>query len=173
MPPETPPPRILVAGIGNIFLGDDGFGPEVLRRITSEPLPAGVRAVDYGIRGMHLAFDLLDGWDALILVDAVPHRERPGRLRVFKVDPDAAGASPELDAHGMDPGAVFASLAALGGRLPRTVVVGCEAACVEEGIGLSEPVAAAVAVAVDTVRSLLADVGAVVGAGGERRGAEG
>ncbi|GAB2635017.1 hydrogenase maturation protease [Prescottella soli] len=149
------PPRILVAGIGNIFLGDDGFGPEVLRAVASAPLPDGVRAVDYGIRGMHLAYDLLDGWDALVLVDAVPDRGRPGEIRVFEVDPDDPGAAPRLDAHGMDPGAVFASLAALGGRLPRTVVVGCQAACVDEGMGLSAPVAAAVDGAADEVLAVV------------------
>jgi len=154
-----PPPRILVAGIGNIFLGDDGFGPEVLRALASGPLPDGVHAVDYGIRGMHLAYDLLDGWDALVLVDAVPDRGRPGDIRVFEVDGDDAGPTPQLDAHGMDPGAVFASLAALGGRLPRTAVVGCQAACVDEGIGLSAPVAAAVDVAVDEVRAAVSRFG--------------
>lgn len=158
---ETPSPRILVAGIGNIFLGDDGFGPEVLRHTASRDLPGGVRAVDYGIRGMHLAYDLLAGWDALIVVDAVPDQGRPGELRVLEVASDGPATSPRLDAHGMDPGAVFASLAALGGRLPRTVVVGCQVACLEDGIGLSGPVAAAVPVAVDRVESLLTRLGAV------------
>ncbi len=158
-PPASSPPRILVAGIGNIFLGDDGFGPEVLRSLVSgrasAPLPDGVRAVDYGIRGMHLAYDLLDGWDVLVLVDAVPDRGRPGDIRVFEVDPDDPGPAPRLDAHGMDPGAVFASLAALGGQLPRTFVVGCQAGCVDEGIGLSATVAAAVDAAADEVLAVL------------------
>lgn len=154
-PPVSSPPRILIAGIGNIFLGDDGFGPEVLRAVVSAALPDGVRAVDYGIRGMHLAYDLLDGWDALVLVDAVPDRGRPGDIRVFDVDPDDRGPAPRLDAHGMDPGAVFASLAALGGQLPRTVVVGCQAGCVDEGIGLSAPVAAAVDAAAERVLAVV------------------
>lgn len=167
--PASSPPRILVAGIGNVFLGDDGFGPEVLRTLVSGrvsgPLPDGVRAVDYGIRGMHLAYDLLDDWDALVLVDAVPDRGRPGDIRVFEVDPADPGAAPRLDAHGMDPGAVFASLAALGGRLPRTVVVGCQAACVDEGMGLSAPVAAAVDGAADEVLAVVSGFGAAAAVG--------
>ena len=75
--------HILVAGIGNIFLGDDGFGPEVIRHVGPQPADARVRFVDYGIRGMHLAYDLLEGWDALVLVDALPSRGSPGTLHVF------------------------------------------------------------------------------------------
>ncbi|GAA4488281.1 hydrogenase maturation protease [Rhodococcus olei] len=144
--------RILVAGIGNIFLGDDGFGPEVVRRLPPEW--PGVRVVDYGIRGMHLAYDLLDDWDALVLVDALPHSGEPGAVRVFEADTAAAGGA-RLDGHAMDPAAVFASLAALGGHPPPTVVVGCQVAHVGDGIGLSRPVAAAVGPAVDAVRRTL------------------
>lgn len=150
--------RILVAGIGNIFLGDDGFGPEVVRRIPADT--PGTRVVDYGIRGMHLAYDLLDGWDALVLVDAVPGAGEPGAVRVFEADTATRGPA-GIDAHAMDPAAVFASLEALGGQAPPTVVVGCQVAAVEEGIGLSPPVAAAVGPAVDavlrTVRRLRAE----------------
>jgi len=147
--------RVLVAGIGNIFLGDDGFGSEVARVLAGQQMPAGVRVTDYGIRGMHLAFDLLDGYDALVIVDTVPSRGSPGALHVFEVGPEDLGDG-ELDAHGMAPTAVLASLGSLGGALPRTLVVGCEPATVEEQIGLSAPVAAAVDRAVDTVRSLIA-----------------
>ncbi|QDQ90240.1 hydrogenase maturation protease [Rhodococcus sp. WB9] len=142
--------RVLVAGVGNIFFGDDGFGPEVLRGVATRSLPPGVRAVDFGIRGTHLAYELLDGWGALLLVDAVPDRGEPGVLRAFEVGPDTAAAAP-LDAHSMDPGAVFASLRALGGTLPRTVVLGCQVENTAEGIGLSPRVQAAVDAAVDTV----------------------
>lgn len=159
-------PRVLVAGIGNIFLGDDGFGPETLRALTAEPLPDGVRAVDYGIRGMHLAYDLLDGWDGLVLVDAVPDRGAPGVVRAFEVDRENPDISPRLDAHAMDPAAVFASLAALGGTLPRTVVVGCQVRDVDERIGLSEPVSRAVPEAASAVRATLAELGAGVGVEG-------
>ena len=167
------PPRILLAGIGNIFLGDDGFGPEVLRALASGPLPGGVRAVDYGIRGMHLAYDLLEEWDALVLVDAVPGRGRPGGIRVFEVDAQGLGTTAQLDAHGMDPNAVFASLAALGGRLPRTVVVGCQIERVDERIGLSASVSGAVDAAVAEVRAVLARLGAAAPVGGLAAGTEG
>ncbi|MEJ7743776.1 MAG: hydrogenase maturation protease [Nocardioidaceae bacterium] len=83
--------RILVAGVGNIFLGDDGFGSEVARRLAGQHLPEEVRVTDYGIRGMHLAYDLLDGYDALVLVDAMPGRGRPGDITVLEVGPDDVG----------------------------------------------------------------------------------
>ncbi|TQC50070.1 hydrogenase maturation protease [Rhodococcus sp. WS4] len=142
--------RVLVAGVGNIFFGDDGFGPEVLRGVAARSLPPGVRAVDFGIRGTHLAYELLDGWSALLLVDAVPDRGEPGTLRAFEVGPEPGPVAP-LDAHSMDPGAVFASLRALGGTPPRTVVLGCQVANTDEGIGLSPRVEAAVGPAVDAV----------------------
>ncbi|MFJ2512647.1 hydrogenase maturation protease [Streptomyces griseoviridis] len=149
---------VLVAGIGNIFLGDDGFGPEVVRGLgagAGEPLPAGVRVVDYGIRGMHLAYDLLTGYDALVLVDAYAGGGPPGELTVLKVGPGDLGTG-EFDAHGMNPVAVLANLTKLGGTLPLTHLVGCTPADVDEGIGLSEAVAAAVPSAVAEVRALLA-----------------
>jgi hydrogenase maturation protease len=152
--------RILVAGIGNIFLGDDGFGSEVVRRAGIPADDPVVRVIDYGIRGMHLAYDLLDEWDTLVLVDAVPSRGNPGRLHVFQADyepdPETCCRAPGLDAHSMDPATVFAGLRALGGTLPYTVVVGCEAGSVEEGIGLSEPVASAVPRAVRAVEEIVA-----------------
>jgi hydrogenase maturation protease len=146
--------RVLVAGVGNLFLGDDDFGPEVARRLAAGTVPEGVRVVDYGIRGMHLAYDLLDGYDALVLVDAIPGPGRPGELRVLEVGADDLGEG-AFDAHGMDPVAVLANLDALGGTLPRTFVVGCQPANLEEGIGLSAPVRDAVDPAVEEVRKLL------------------
>lgn len=143
-----------MAGIGNIFLGDDGFGPEVVRCMSDRFTDSdAVRVVDYGIRGIHLAYDLLDGWDALIIVDAVPDRGSPGALHVFEADHESLGSTTALDAHGMDPGAVFASLSALGGKTPRTIVVGCEVADIQDGIGLSASVGAAVSDAVRAVES--------------------
>ncbi|WP_149359630.1 hydrogenase maturation protease [Lolliginicoccus suaedae] len=159
--------HVLVAGIGNIFLGDDGFGPAVLRVLGDGTiaLPGTVRCVDYGIRGMHLAYDLLEDWDALILVDAIPDRGSPGTVHILEVSAadlvalrstavprDASG----LDGHAMDPAAVFASLDALGGTLPRTFVVGCEAATLDEGIGLSPPLEAAVGTAARAVADTIA-----------------
>jgi hydrogenase maturation protease len=114
-----------------------------------------VRLTDYGIRGMHLAYDLLDGWDALVLVDALPSQGSPGSLHVFEADHEALSATANLDAHAMDPGAVFASLNALGGSPPPTVVVGCEVENVDEGMGLSESVAASVPAAVGAVENVV------------------
>jgi hydrogenase maturation protease len=146
---------VLLAGIGNLFCGDDGFGPEVVRRlVASEDLPEQVRAVDYGIRGMHLAYDLLDGYQALVIVDALPGDGPPGDISVLEVGEGDLGTG-EFDPHGMAPVAVLASLRDLGGRLPPTYVVGCRPADTGERIGLSALVEAAVPVAMDTVRALL------------------
>ena len=114
-----------------------------------------VQLVDYGIRGMHLAYDLLDGCEALVLVDAIPSRGAPGTVHVFEADHESLTAATGLDAHAMDPGAVFASLNALGGTPPYTVVIGCEAANVDERIGLSDEVAAAIPEAVRALEDLL------------------
>lgn len=147
--------RVLVAGIGNLFLSDDGFGPEVVRRLVQQAdLPAGVKVVDYGIRGMHLAYDLLDGYEALVLVDALPGDGAAGDITVLEVGPDDLGSG-EFDPHGMAPVAVLASVRQLGGELPPTYVVGCRPANVEEGMGLSGAVSAAIPNAVAAVRILL------------------
>lgn len=150
--------RVLVAGIGNIFLGDDGFGCEVARRLAAEgQLRGSIRVVDYGIRGMHLAYDLLDGYAALVIVDALPAAKEPGELTLLEVGPDDVGSTP-LDAHSMDPVSVLASLGSLGGELPRTYVVGCQPANVEEGIGLTPAVEKAVPAAMAMVTRLTADL---------------
>jgi hydrogenase maturation protease len=152
--------RILVAGIGNMFLGDDGFGPEVARQLAGRWASNDVRVVDYGIRGMHLAYDLLDGCDALVLVDALPGEQSPGTVRVLEVGAEHLGSA-GVDAHAMDPATVLASVHALGGTVPRTLVVGCVPADVSEGIGLSDAVSGAVAEAsaevVGLVEALLAE----------------
>jgi hydrogenase maturation protease len=148
--------RILVAGIGNIFLADDGFGSEVVRSAELPRDDPAVRVIDYGIRGMHLAYDLLEEWDALVLIDAIPSRGDPGALHVFQADHETAPDTAGLDGHSMDPAAVFASLRALGGDPPYTVVVGCEAGSVEEGIGLTEPVTRAVPRAARAVEEIVA-----------------
>jgi hydrogenase maturation protease len=148
---------ILVAGVGNLFLGDDGFGPEVARRLAAGRIPDGVRVVDYGIRGMHLAYDLLDGYDALVLVDAIPGIGQPGELRVLEVGADDLGEG-AFDAHDMDPVSVLANLEALGGTLPLTFVIGCQPGNVDERIGLSPTVAAAVDEAARIVRDVIDDL---------------
>lgn len=147
--------QALVAGVGNIFLSDDGFGSEVARRLQREPLPARVRVVDYGIRGVHLAYDLLDGYDTLVIVDTIGHGDHAGDVTVLDVDPSGLGAG-WLDAHALDPAAVLATVASLGGTIPRTFVVGCRPETVDEGMGLSTPVAAAVDTAIDEIADLLA-----------------
>lgn len=151
--------RVLVAGVGNMFLHDDGFGPEVARHLAAHPQPLapGVRVVDYGIRGMHLAYDLLAGVDILILVDTVPAdgNSAPGSIRVLQVSAADLDGRAVLDPHGMDPAAVLDRLRSMGGSLPATYVVGCVPADLSEGIGLSPAVAAAVSKAAAAVGSLL------------------
>jgi len=156
--------RVLVAGVGNIFLTDDGFGSEVVRRMAGEQLPAGVEMVDFGIRGVHLAYQLLDGYDVLVVVDAAPRGHEPGTVSLLEVDPadvaDSAravsdGEAPLVDAHGLEPAAILSMLGSLGGTVARVVVVACEPASVEEGIGLTEPVQAAVPRAIEMVRELM------------------
>eukprot|EP01133_Synstelium_polycarpum_P024776 gene24776-29722_t len=105
--------RVLIAGVGNIFLEDDGFGPEVVRALQHENLPSGARLVDYGIRGVHLAYDLLESWDALVLIDALPATGVPGKLAIIEVDPESEGPQGGFDAHSMHPSSLFASLQAL------------------------------------------------------------
>ncbi|MFI8848652.1 hydrogenase maturation protease [Streptomyces sp. NPDC053499] len=162
-PSPEPSERTLVAGIGNVFLGDDGFGVEVVQRLARRPLPAHVEAVDIGVRGVHLAYQVLDGCDTLILVDAVQRGGAPGTVRLIEVteqDRTAPDEVPVVDGHRMTPDAVLALLETLrtgiGGSAPRRVfVVGCEPADLTEGIGLSAPVAAAVDEAVESVLRLL------------------
>jgi hydrogenase maturation protease len=154
--------RVLVAGIGNIFLSDDGFGVEVANRLSGRSVPDEVKVADFGIRGVHLAYELLDGYEALVLIDAMPIGETAGTVVVVEPDPDQFGPgdgeeddAPALDAHSMNPAVVLRSLSRLGGSLDRVLVVGCQPATVEEGIGLSDPVAASVDGAVDLCLQLL------------------
>jgi hydrogenase maturation protease len=160
----APPPtkRVLVAGIGNVFFADDGFGVAVAQKLQERELPRGVDVVDFGIRGMDLAYALLDGYDAAILLDATPRGEPPGTLYV--IEPEVDGADVAVEAHGMDPVRVLALAGALGGSPPRTLVVGCEpqtrmSADDEEIVAaLSEPVRGALDEAVRLVESLLDDL---------------
>ena len=141
--------KVLVAGIGNIFLGDDAFGVEVAQRLATRPLPEGVKVVDFGIRSYDLAYALMDDWDLVILVDALPGDGKPGTLYVMEPELPADGETPvSLDAHTMNPVAVLQLVSALGGKVGRMLVVGCEPASVEPDaggeMGLSVPVSAAV-----------------------------
>ena len=160
--PGVAPIRILVAGIGNVFLGDDGFGVALADRLARRALPAGVEVVDYGIRGMDLAYALHDGWDAVLLLDAMPRGRPPGTLSVL--EPDLGDLPLAVDAHAMDPVKVLGLAQALGGELPRTLVVGCEPAIVMRGdeedvvATVSEPVRAALDEGVRLVETLLEDL---------------
>jgi hydrogenase maturation protease len=176
--------RLLIAGVGNIFLGDDGFGVEVASRLAGAELPDWAHVVDYGIRGMHLAYDLANGYDSMILVDATARGGAPGTLYVIEPEltavpneegvpkegaPEEEGVpaegtaesdvalNPLFNAHGMQPDVVFGMLGMLDAGARQVLVVGCEPASVDYGIGLSEPVAAAVDEAVRLVLELVAD----------------
>ena len=129
--------RTLVAGVGNVFLRDDAFGCEVVRLLATHPVPDGVEVRDFGIRGVHLAYDLLNGCDLFVLVDAAPRGEPPGTVTVLEVQvPDPASLTgPVMDAHDLTPDAIFALLASLGGRPGRSLVVACEPADVERRDG--------------------------------------
>ena len=152
---------VLVAGIGNIFLGDDAFGVEVVRRLADRKLPDGVQVVDFGIRGFDLAHALMDSDSTAVLVDATPRGGEPGTLYLLEAVVEA-GEPSLLETHAMDPATVLRLVEALGGRPPRVLVVGCEPATVdldEQGqIGLSPAVEAAVDEAVRMVESLVIDL---------------
>jgi len=146
--------RILVAGVGNIFFGDDGFGPEVARTLQREP-PKTAKVEDFGIRGLHLAYELLAGYERAILIDAVPRGETPGTLYVIQPEDEIAGGPP--DAHRMDVQNVFAYVRVLGGEPPAVTIVGCEPMTTEAGMDLSEPVRRSVDLAAGLVRRLIAE----------------
>ncbi len=170
--PKIPVRRILIACIGNIFLGDDSFGVEVAQSLMSRKTkryPEGVQVVDFGIRGIDLAYTLLDNYDTLVLVDAVSRGGTPGTL--YLIEPDLAGIDPEkgveagraaMEAHSMDPLKVLAFARTLGAQPIHTFLVGCEPAPLNESeehaamqMGLSEPVRASIDEAVKMIDSLV------------------
>jgi hydrogenase maturation protease len=150
----------LLAGIGNLFLGDDGFGCEVARRLAQRPLGDGVRVVDFGIRGLDLTYALLEEWDAAILIDTTLRGGAPGTLYVIEPTPAPNDAAPTIEAHAMDPARVLALAHSLGGAVETVRVVGCEPAFLGDGeeplMALSPAVAAAVEPAIALVEELLA-----------------
>jgi hydrogenase maturation protease len=155
-------PSVLIAGIGNIFLGDDAFGVEVARRLSARVLPGGVRVADFGIRGLDLTYAMLYGdQDVTILVDAAPRGGTPGT--VYLIEPEAAGdeagqGQAVLDAHSMDPVKILRTVSSMGGEPKRVFVVGCEPLTFgpDEGLmGLSAPVELAVGEAADLIESLV------------------
>ncbi len=156
--------RILVAGIGNIFLGDDGFGVEVVRRLAGRALPEGVEVVDFGIRGLDLAYALQEEYELVVFVDATPRGQEPGTVYLIEPEIEEDGEV-SLDTHGMDPVKVIKLSRALGAEPARTLVVGCEPQVVVSGedyddmlMELSEPVRAAVEEAAKLVESLVEEI---------------
>jgi hydrogenase maturation protease len=171
------PRRVLVAGIGNVFLGDDAFGVEVVQRLDGRKLPEGVEVVDFGIRGMDLAYALYEDYDLVVFVDATMRGGEPGTVYLIEPEIEEGGAV-SLDTHGMDPVKVIRLSGALGASLTRTLVVGCEPQVIPGRRGgsethpyddmlmeLSEPVRAAVEEAAKLVESLVVEVGTDKGSG--------
>ena len=147
--------RILIADIGNIFLGDDGFGVAVAAKLAERPLPDGVVVADIGVRALHLAFDLLDRPALLLVVDAVDRGEPPGTLSLIEPRVDGAGAGIP-DAHSMNLATVVDALRGLGGEVPPVLLVGCQPAFIGEEMGLSPTVASAVPAAVALIERTIA-----------------
>jgi len=158
--------RVLVAGIGNIFHGDDAFGVEVANSLLRRTLPPEARVVDFGIRGFDLAYALLDGYDVTILVDATARGSAPGTLYTIEIDGNAPAGLEEppvdLATHGMNPMRVLRMAQVMGGTLGRILLVGCEPETLgseEEGqMGLSATVSAVVDTAADKVEELVAKI---------------
>jgi hydrogenase maturation protease len=147
--------RVLVAGIGNVFFGDDGFGVSVAEELARHDLPPGVVVRDIGIRGLHLAYDLLEEWDLLVVVDAVAKGGAPGTLHVIEPTAEHRGPGLSREAHGMDLPSILDAARSLGASVPPVLVVGCDVANVSEGIGLTPEVRAAVERAARLVASLV------------------
>ena len=159
------PPKILIAGIGNIFMGDDGFGCAVAERLARRPLPDGVRVIDFGIRCLDLAYALMGGYGVTILIDAVPRGGAPGALYVIEPDlnelNEPGAQAMMVEAHTMNPMRALGLAQSMNCELNRVLLVGCEPATFgpEEGqMGLSETVEAAVQGAVEMVESLVAEI---------------
>jgi hydrogenase maturation protease len=159
-------PRILIAGIGNIFLGDDAFGIEVLQKLVQRPPLPGVQAIDFGIRGFDLACAMTSGYEAVILVDAVSRGGAPGTLSVIQPDIEelAARGQAEIEGHSLTPARVLQCVHALSGRIPPVYIVGCEPISfgTDENpqMGLSPPIAEAVPRAVELIESLVGEISA-------------
>lgn len=148
--------RTLVAGVGNIFQRDDAFGVEVVKLLDGRSWPPGVRVKDFGIGGVHLVYELLDGCDLFVLIDAAQRGCPPGTVTVLEVEPEhIAAPGGVLDAHGLAPDQVFALLATMDSRPGRSLVVACEPADISPGMGLSDPVRGALPAAVRAVEEIL------------------
>lgn len=148
--------RILIAGIGNIFAADDAFGVDVIRELTQHPLPEAVFAKDFGIRSYDLAYAMMDGYSTTILVDATSRGQPPGTVYLIEPDVDAINGQTNVDAHCLNPVAVLQLVQALGGKVGKLYLVGCEPEVLDsDEIGLSPSVRAAVPQAVQMIESLV------------------
>jgi len=161
---DRPEKQILVAGVGNIFLQDDGFGTEVARRLEARGVPSGVTVLDFGTGGLKLAYEVMRGYDALVLLDISRQGGEPGTLYVMEPDPDSVEGPPEegdaINPHGMDPRTVLRFVKTVGGWPGKVVVIACEPATIDDmGIGLSGPVTAALDGAVDLVLETVQQLG--------------
>jgi hydrogenase maturation protease len=155
--------RVLIAGIGNIFFGDDAFGVEVARRLAQGTMPKGVRVVDFGIRSYDLAFAIMDGYDVIVLVDAVPRGEKPGTVYLIEPEMEETGeaAFGVENAHGLNPTGVLQMVRSLGGQPSHLYLVGCEPAVLETEngeMGLTASVEAAIPRAMEMIHSLLSEL---------------
>lgn len=154
--------RVLVAGIGNIFFGDDAFGCEVAAELAKQSWPAGVNIVDFGIRAYDLAYAIMDGYDATVLIDAAPRGEKPGTVYLLELDPEMVDVSGNeiADAHALTPVRVLQLIRALGGRANNLYLVGCEPTRLDADgvIGLSEDVRASIPGAVKMAGEMIADL---------------
>jgi hydrogenase maturation protease len=160
---DARPPQILVAGIGNAFLRDDGFGGQVAAKLEQRDLPDGVSVFDFGTGGLDLAYEVMRGYHALVLIDVSRQGETPGTLYVMEPDEDSVGGPIEdgetIDPHGMDPQTVLRFVKAIGGWPGKVVVIACEPGAVEEmGWGLTDEVAGVVDDAVDLVLKTVEDL---------------
>jgi len=155
--------RVMIAGVGNMFMKDDGFGGAVIKKILGRKLPEGVEVKDFGTGGLKLAYDLMKGYDGLILVDASGRGEQPGTLYILEPDeneinPDLEKGGP-IDPHGADPATVLRFVKSIGSWPAKVVIVGCEPETVDYfEIGLSEPVNAAINKAVDMVEGIIKEI---------------
>jgi hydrogenase maturation protease len=152
--------RILVAGLGNVFEGDDAFGVEVVHRLSAQIWPDGVDVRDFGIRGVHLAYQLLEDYELVVMIDAVQRGGEPGTVYVIEhgadeTAPEPAEDAPMMDAHDLAPDGVLALVPRLGGTLCRVVVIGCEPATITPHMGLSPSVAGSVGKAAQLATELV------------------
>jgi hydrogenase maturation protease len=145
----------LVAGFGNVFCGDDAFGVAVARHLADRSFPGAVVVRDVGIRGLHLAYELVDGWDLLIVVDAVARGGPPGTLHLIEPATERLAIARSHDAHGMELGSILITAHYLGAKAPLVLVVGCDVADVSEKMGMTAEVEAAVPEAARMVEALV------------------